>query len=313
MTSTAVAPPRTSPSTRDSISAVPRTRGSAAPLLFLAPFGLLYLLFVLGPTAYGFVLSFFDTSLVKPGLGNAVGFDNFAALLSGQDFWSALWNTVRFTLYTTPVLVVLSLVLAVLVNRVGRGNRLFRFAFFLPYVLPSATVGLIWLFILTPDSGVLSTVLKAVGADPPSWLGDPAWAMPSIAGVTLWWTLGFNFVLYLAALQEIPRDLYEAAAIDGAGPWQQTTRITLPLLHRTTALVTALQLIASLKVFDQIYLMTMGAADTRPVLEYVYDTGFTDYRVGAASAASMLYFLLILLVSGLWLLATRRRDREVTR
>ncbi|SES30000.1 carbohydrate ABC transporter permease [Lentzea albida] len=312
MTAATVAPPRTPPSTSDTTT-TPRTRGDAAPWLFLAPFGVLYLLFVLGPTAYGFVLSFFDTSLVRPGLGDAVGFGNFTALLASADFWSSLGNTVRFTLFTTPVLVVLSLVLAVLVNRVGRGNRVFRFAFFLPYVLPSATVALIWMFILTPDSGGLATVLGAVGVDAPSWLGDPDWAMQAIAGVTLWWTLGFNFVLYLAALQDIPRELYEAAAIDGAGPWQQTARITFPLLHRTTALVTALQLIASLKVFDQIYLMTMGAADTRPVLEYVYDTGFTDYRVGAASAASMLYFLLILLVSGLWLLATRRRDREVIR
>ncbi|MFD9697556.1 carbohydrate ABC transporter permease [Lentzea sp. NPDC059081] len=311
MTSATVAPPRATPSTTDTASTAKPPRANGAPWLFLAPFGLLYLLFVLGPAAYGFVLSFFDTSLVKPGLGDAVGFGNFAELLTGADFWAALWNTVLFTLYTTPPLVVLSLVLAVLVNRVGRGNRLFRFAFFLPYILPSATVALIWIFILTPDSGGLATVLSSVGVDPPSWLGDPDWAMASVAGVTLWWTLGFNFVLYLAGLQDIPRELYEAAAIDGASPWQQTTRITVPLLGRTTALVTALQLIASLKVFDQIYLMTMGAADTRPVLEYVYDTGFTDYRVGAASAASMLYFLLILLVSGLWLLATRRR--EVTR
>ncbi|MFJ7217437.1 carbohydrate ABC transporter permease [Amycolatopsis sp. NPDC098790] len=313
MTSATVAPPRTPPSTRDRNQSVRRTRRGWAPLGFLAPFGVLYLLFVLGPTAYGFVLSFFDTSLVRPGLGNGVGFGNFADLLGSEDFWASLWHTVQFTLYTTPPLVVLSLVLAVLVNRVGRGNRLFRFAFFLPYILPSATVALIWVFVLTPDSGGLATVLKAVGVDPPSWLGDPGWAMPSVAGVTLWWTLGFNFVLYLAALQEIPRELYEAAAIDGAGPWQQTARITVPLLSRTTALVTSLQLIASLKVFDQIYLMTAGATDTRPVLEFVYDTGFTDYRVGAAAAASMLYFLLILLVSGLWLLATRRRDREVTR
>lgn len=146
-----------------------------------------------------------------------------------MDFWSSLWHTVQFTLYTTPPLVVLSLVLAVLVNRVGRGNRLFRFVFFLPYIPPSATVALIWIFVPTPDSGGLATVLKAVVVDPPSWLGDPDWAMPSVAGVTLWWTLGFNFVLYLAALQEIPRELYEAAAIDSAGPWQQTTRVTVPV------------------------------------------------------------------------------------
>jgi multiple sugar transport system permease protein len=123
--------------------------------------------------------------------------------------------------------------------------------------------------------------------------------------------LGFNFVLYLAGLQEIPRELYEAAALDGAGPWQQVRQITIPLLARTTTLVTVLQVIASLKVFDQMYIMTSGGPNfsTRSALQYIYDLGFTDFRTGYAAAASTLFFLLVLAVSAVWLVITRRQEQ----
>jgi multiple sugar transport system permease protein len=137
--------------------------------------------------------------------------------------------------------------------------------------------------------------------------------MVSIAIATVWWTLGFNFVLYLAGLQEIPRELYEAAAIDGASPWQQIRGITIPLLARTTTLVVTLQVIASLKVFDQMYIMTSGGPNfsTRPALEYIYDVGFTDYRVGYGAAASTLYFILLLVVSAVWFVQTRHSEKKV--
>jgi multiple sugar transport system permease protein len=139
------------------------------------------------------------------------------------------------------------------------------------------------------------------------------WAMASVAITTVWWTLGFNFVLYLAGLQEIPRELYEASAVDGASPWTQLWQITIPLLRRTTILVLLLQAIASLKVFDQIYLMTEGGPNfgTRPIIGYIYDIGFTDFRTGYAAAISTLYFVLILVVSAVWLLVNRRQLREV--
>jgi multiple sugar transport system permease protein len=145
----------------------------------------------------------------------------------------------------------------------------------------------------------------------PNWLGSPNLAMWSLAITTVWWTLGFNFVLYLAGLQDIPRDLYEAAAMDGAGPLQQVRRITIPMLARTTSLVVVLQIIASLKVFDQMYIMTSGGPNysTRSLLEYVYDIGFTDFRTGYAAAASTLFFILVLAVSGVWVLLTRRQEQ----
>jgi multiple sugar transport system permease protein len=131
--------------------------------------------------------------------------------------------------------------------------------------------------------------------------------------VTVWWTIGFNFVLYLAGLQDIPHDLYEAAALDGASQWKQTWRLTIPMLGRTTTLVTVLQVIASLKIFDQVYLITAGGPNyaTRTAIEYIYDTGFTSQRVGYASAASLVLFVVILVVSFVWLGLVRRQERGV--
>ena len=293
---------------------VQRRRGQGREaLLFLAPFLILYLLFVIGPLIYALIMSFFDSSLVQSGLGNFTGIGNYVEALTSDAFWSSLWHTIYFTLLTTPPLVALAFVLALLADRVGRGRWFFRFAFFAPYVLPSAVMALIWIWIYTPALGLASDWLTSIGITPPNFLGDPNWAMPSIAAATVWWTLGFNFVLYLAGMQDISRELYEAAAIDGAGPFQQITRITIPMLGRTTTLVAVLQVIASLKIFDQIYIMTQGGPNfsTRPSLEYIYDVSFTDFRTGYGAAVSMLLFVVILIVSFSWLAIVRRQERGV--
>ena len=290
-----------------------RNRPAVAGFGFLAPFLLLYLLFLVGPSLYGLVMSFFNTSLVRGGLGSFAGFGNYAEAFRTPEFWQSLWHTVWFTILTTPPLVVLALVFALLADRIVHGRWFYRLVFFAPYVLPSAVVALIWNWMFTPDLGILADWTKHIGLTPPAWLGDPNWAMICVAATTVWWTLGFNFVLYLAGLQEIPRDLYEAASIDGASPWQQMTRITVPLLGRTTTLVMVLQVIASLKIFDQIYLMTGGGPNfaTRPSIQYIADVGFTDYRVGYASAVSMVLFVVILIVSLVWFMIVRRQEREV--
>jgi multiple sugar transport system permease protein len=282
-------------------------------MAFLAPFVALYVLFIIGPAIYGLVMSFFNTSLVKPGLSSFAGLGNYAEALQSTDFWSSLWHTIWFTILTTPPLIVLGFVLALLADRVGRGRWFFRLAFFAPFILPSAVMALIWIWIYTPGLGLLDTALKSIGLGAPNWLGDTAWAMPSLAISTVWWTLGFNFILYLAGLQDIPTELYEAAAIDGAGPWQQIRSITIPLLARTTTLVAVLQVIASLKVFDQMYIMTAGGPNfsTRSVLQYIYDEGFTNFRVGYASALSMLFFVVVLAVSAVWFAIVRSQESEV--
>jgi multiple sugar transport system permease protein len=283
-----------------------------AGLGLATPFLVLYVLFLIGPTVYGVIMSFFNSSLEHAGLGGFTGADNYTQALTSSDFWQSMWHTVLFTLMTTPPLVALALVLAIFTDRLRRGRWFFRLLFFAPYVVPSAAVALIWTWLYTPQIGLWDSWLSAVGiSDPPNWLADPSWAMASVALATVWWTLGFNFVLYLAGLQEIPRNLYEAAEVDGASRWHQMRRITIPLLSRTTALVVVLQVIASLKIFDQIFLMTAGGPNyaTRPLLEYVYDIGFTDFRTGYAAAASMLYFLVILAVSLVWFLVRRRQQK----
>ena len=281
-------------------------------MAFLAPFVLLYVLFIIGPAIYGLVMSFFNASLVKPGLSSFAGFGNYSEALQSNDFWSSLWHTAWFTILTSVPLIILGFVLALLADRVGRGRWFFRLAFFAPFILPSAVIALIWLWIYTPGLGILQTALDKIGITAPNWLGDATWAMPSLAITTVWWTLGFNFILYLAGLQDIPAELYEASSIDGAGPWQQIWNITIPLLARTTTLVAVLQVIASLKVFDQMYLMTAGGPNfsTRSVLQYVYDEGFTNFRVGYASAVSMLLFVIILAVSAVWFAIVSSQEKE---
>jgi multiple sugar transport system permease protein len=290
-----------------------RQTHDGAAFRLMTPFLVFYVLFLIGPTVYGAVMSLFNTSLVRPGLGEFVGLNNYAQAFASSEFWSSLWHTVLFTIMTTPPLVALALLFALLAERVARGRWFFRLVFFAPYVIPSSVIALIWVWLYTPDIGLYASWLSSIGITPPAWLEDPNWAMASVAIATIWWTVGFNFVLYLAGLQEIPRELYEAAAIDGSGPWQQITRITVPMLGRTTTLVAVLQVIASLKIFDQIYLMTQGGPEfaTRPAIQYIYDTGFTDFRVGYASAVSMLLFFVILLVSFGWFSIVRRQEKGV--
>src|ERR1700712_1398070 len=284
---------------RSRANPIDRGAGRAA-WAFLAPFGLFYLLFLLGPAIAMLVVSFFQSSTVKSGLGAFAGFGNYAEMFGRPDFWDAMWHTLQFTLYTTPPLVIIAFILAVLTNRIRRGQWFFRLAFFLPFVLPSATISLIWLFIFTPGSGLWALGEQLVGVTPgPGVLASPGTAMIGIALATVWWTLGFNFVLYLAGLQEIPRELYEAAAVDGASQWEQIRYITLPLMSRTTTLVILLQIIASLKIFDQVYLMTSGGpgTSTQVALGLVTNTAFTDNRIGAASAASVLLFIVIVAIA----------------
>ena len=290
-----------------------RSRGDERKaLLFLAPFMILYLPFVIFPTIYALVMSFFHGSLVQAGIGEFAGFANYAEALQSDAFWESLWHTVLFTLLTTPPLVILGFIFALLADRARRGRWFFRFAFFAPYVLPSAVMSLIWVWIYTPAIGIADNWLDRLGITPFGWLGNPDYAMVSVAIATVWWTLGFNFVLYLAGLQDVPRELYEAAAIDGAGPMQQIIRITIPLLARTTTLVVVLQIIASLKVFDQIYIMTSGGPNfsTRPALQYIYDEAFSTFRIGYGSAVSMLFFLVVLAVSAVWLIIVRQQEKS---
>jgi multiple sugar transport system permease protein len=282
---------------------------------FVAPFLVFYALFLILPLVLAVIMSLFNTSLVVPGLGRFVGLSNYSELFSDSYFWQAMWHTVLFTLVSTPVLVVLPLIFAIAIHRLSRGQWFFRLAFFLPYILPSAVIALIWLWMYEPGYGLVDGILTFFGLGSPGWLSSTGLILYSIVIVTVWWTIGFNFVLFTAGLQDVPRDLYEAAELDGASWWTQIRRITVPMLGRTITLVTVLQIIASLKIFDQVYLITQGGGgpnfSARVAIEYIYDFGFTSGRVGYASAASLVLFVVILIISFAWLAIIRKQEKGV--
>lgn len=265
---------------------------------FAIPFLVVYGVFTLWPIISGLRMSFSNVSLLG-GSSPFVGFQNYSQALHDSNFWAALWHSVEFTLITTPPLVVFGLGLALLANRAMPGRAVFRIAIFAPFVLPVSVVALLWIWLYQPGFGLVNGYLAQLHLPTFAWLADTRTAMPGVAITTIWWTLGFNFLLYLAGLQSIPREYYEAAAVDGANAWDQLRHLTIPLLRRTTVIVLILQVLASLKVFGQIYQMTAGGPDfsTRSEVEYVYDQGFTSFHLGYAAAISDLFFIVLLAVS----------------
>jgi multiple sugar transport system permease protein len=304
-------PDRTTPAGRSGTSAgAPRKsmrERDRSGYLFVAPFAVATGLFLVVPTLYGLWMSFTNQSLTGAG-SEFIGFANYLEAFSDPQVWQTLWHTVWFTILSTVPLVLVALVMALLVHTGLPGQWVWRMSFFAPYLLTSAVVWHLSNWMFQPDIGLLDTWITGLGLGPIGWLTDENVAMFSIAGVTVWWTVGFNFLLYLAALQGIPAQQYEAATIDGAGGWRRLFSITLPQLRTITGVIVVLQLLASLKVFDQIYMLTAGGPNgsTRPILEYIYDTGFTNYRLGYASAISYVFFALILVFTLVRLLPARK-------
>jgi multiple sugar transport system permease protein len=271
---------------------------SWAGLWFVLPFVVLYAMFLIWPTLTGLGYAFTDRSL-NGAPASFVGLANWWESLNDSAVWSSFRNTLLFTALSVPPLVVIGLGLALLTERARKLGWFLRFSFFAPFVLPVAVVTMIWIWLYQPGFGLVNDTLTRLGLAEVGWLSDRRIAMVSIVVTTVWWTVGFNYLLYLAALQSIPKEVYEAGSLDGANGWQKLWGITLPLLRRTTGLVLVLQLVASLKIFDQVYLMTSGGPNfsTRPIIQYIYESGFTGFRIGYASAISYLFFLVIVIVS----------------
>ncbi|MUN62199.1 ABC transporter permease subunit [Kocuria sediminis] len=307
MTTTTNAPVTAAP-----VQTTPRTRArvpARSGIWFLAPYLFFFALFLVWPIVYGLWMSLTDRSLASTG-SEFVGLGNYTQALTDPDMWSALGNTVFFTLISSVPLVVVSFAMAYLVYTGLKGQWLWRLTFFAPFLLPVSVVTAIWGFLFTNDFGLINGSLDRLGIAQVGWLSDERVAMWSIALVTVWWTVGFNFLLYLSALQNIPDHLYEAAQLDGAGVWRRLLSITLPMMKSTTWLVILLQILASLKVFDQIFLLTAGGPNgaTRSILQYIYDAGFTGYRLGFASATSYIFFALIVMVSLGQMWIAKRKD-----
>ncbi|GAA1443535.1 sugar ABC transporter permease [Nocardiopsis tropica] len=290
--------PATPPDGRTDLLDVRRRPAARTGLWFVLPFLAFYLVFLLWPAIVGFGYTFTDRSLAG-GPTSFVGLENWAESLTDPAMWESLWNTLVFTVLSVPLMVVLALALALLTDHARKLGWFLRFGFFAPFVLPVAVMTLIWGWMYNPSLGLFNGMLGRIGVEGPEWLFGEGTAMVSVVIATAWWQVGFNYLLYLAAMQSIPGDVYEAAAIDGAGAWQRIGRITLPLLARTTALITVLQLIGSLRVFEQIYLMTSGGPNfaTRTAIQYIYDSGFVGLRIGLASSMAYVFMVIVIAAS----------------
>lgn len=291
-----------------------RRRTALIALAFLLPFLILYTIFTIWPVIQGFYISLHKWGLM--GKQDFLGFANYAKLLTDNNFWGALRNTLVFTVITTPLLVVTALVLALFANRPNRIKRGLRILYYLPSVLSVSVASFIAKFVFSPYTGLLNGILHAIGVLPAGqeiqWLNDPVLAMITVSVMTVWWTVGFSMLLYLSGLQDISPDLYEAAVIDGASKRQQLFSITLPLLKPTTWLVILLQMIACIKVYGQISLITGGgpASSTRPLVQYVYETAFKRSDMGYAAAISYVLFAILLVLSLVQQALQRRGNQQ---
>lgn len=274
-----------------------RKKGFAA-LAMVTPFLVVFTMFFLYPTVEMVHLSFTDAQLV--GKGNWVGVDNYVQLLSDKLFITSLKNNGYFVLLTVIPTAVIALLIALAVNRLsGFKQALAMSLFFLPYVLPVSVVTQIWMWMTDLQFGVAEPLISLMAGKPIAVFKHPVWVMPMIAVVTIWWTNGFNVLLFIAGLRNVPTELYEAAALDGATKWQRFSRITWPLLWPVTALVLTLQLILQLKIFDQVYLLSKGGPfnSSYVLLMQVYRDAFQLNKGGYASATSTVLFVLIAVIS----------------
>ncbi|SBT48185.1 carbohydrate ABC transporter permease [Micromonospora auratinigra] len=280
-------------------------RGSrATPYLFLAPYLVLFLGFGLLPILFGLWLSVHQWDLQLPNRP-FVGLDNYRTLFDPEsadyaDWWASVRATAIFTVFAVPLLVVVPLGLALLLNRSFPGRTFFRAVYFAPYVLGVAVIGLLWRFLLDANLGLVNRLLGAVGlpSDTP-WVTDVPWAWVSLVGVTVWWTSGFNAVIYLAGLQDISPELYEAARMDGANTWERFRNVTLPGLRPVLLFVLTTTILASANVFGQSFLITQGAPgqQTRTVVWRIVDEGLRDNDAGKAAAMSILFALALAVIS----------------
>ncbi len=273
-------------------------KGSWSHIPFLLPYLLIYAGMILYPVIRGIWISVHEARL--QGLGDFVGLAQYREMLDDPEFWESLWNTCYFVLISTPPYVIIGLLLAMIVNSKIKGTTMLRTIFFMPNVLAVTIVASIWLSILRPYNGMFSSIQRMIGLENEIlWLADANLAWFSISLTTLWWTVGFNMVLFMAGLQDIPDSYYEAAHMDGASAWQRFWNITLPSLKGVIILVTVLQTIASFKLFSQPWLMTQGGPGTatRPLVLYIYQKGFVYNDMGMASAMAYVLFAVMIVMA----------------
>lgn len=280
---------------------------------FLVPAMTILALFVFWPMFSALRLSFTDAS----GFGREqyIGFDNYVEVFTDPDILRAMGNTVLYTVMFTPVAVVLALALAMALNSPKLPLRgVFRTWLFLPFIVSLAVAAFAWQYLLDPQVGLLNYWLQNFGIRIGNVLQDPVLAMPTVVLVAVWKNFAFYMIVFLAGLQEIPRSLYEAASIDGAGPWSRFRNVTLPLLNNTTGFVLIIATIAALQAFDQIYVLTGGGPyrSTQTVVMQIYQSGFKDLELGFASALSYVLLVATLILSLVQFAFTARGEKQAS-
>lgn len=274
-----------------------RNRESLTAWLFLLPSLIGFLIFTAGPVVAAGVISLLDWNLFSP--PTWAGLRNFARLGPDPTFWSALGNTAYFTLVSVPLTILVSLALALLLNHGLRRIAVFRSLLLLPYATITVAVAFVWIWLYIPHDGLVNAALGVLGLHGPAWLISDNWAMPALILMSVWKSFGFGMVVFLAGLQAIPQQLYEAARVDGTSPWQSFRNVTLPMLSPALFFVIVTSIIGSFQVFDQALIMTNGGPGTRTttLVMYIYRTGFENYDQGYAAAQSLVLFAFIVLIT----------------
>jgi len=276
---------------------------------FILPNFIGFAVLTLVPVIALFYIAFTDWNAF--GTARPVGLDNFTRLLSDHSFRVALWNTVYYTAFHIPLTLGLSLALALLLNRKMRGVAFFRTAAFFPYVTSIVAIAVVWNMLFSPEFGPINQFLTSIGiSHPPGWTTSSTWAMPAVIIVGTWREMGYYMLLFLAGLQTIPPELYEAARVDGANPWQRFLNVTIPCLRPTTFFITVMLTIGSFKVFDLILVMTNGGPgqSTLVLSQYIYTKGFVENKLGYASAVSIVLFLICISITVVQFVINKRRE-----
>jgi len=265
---------------------------------FLAPSFIILAVFIYFPVLYAFVLSFWRWRVLR-GEPSFIGLGNYEFLFTSEDFWQAMGNTLYFSLGSIPTGMAIALFIAILLNRPLRGLSLYRTAYFLPTITSLVAVSVVWLWIYHPDVGLMNYALGMFGIAPIRWLNEPRSAMPALIILGIWRGLGYNVIIYLAGLQNIPQHLYEAAKIDGANRWQLFRHVTWPLLTPTSFFILIIAVINSFQSFTQIHVMTQGGpiGSTTVIVYYLYQQAFQQFTMGYGSAIAMVLFAIILVLT----------------
>jgi multiple sugar transport system permease protein len=290
-------------------------KNTVTAFLFMFPFLALYSLFIIWPVIQGIYVSLHKWGLM--GKIRFIGISNYTRFLTDKFFWASLWHTTWFVIISVPLLILAAMVLALLANRKTKLQKLYRVCYYLPNVLSVSVISYMIKFMVSPYMGFYSTLLHSLGVLAPNqeimWLTVPDLIWVVVTAATVWWTTGFSMMLYISALQDIPPQVYEAADLDGAGRGMQLFKITLPMLKPTTYLVLLLQIIASFKIFGQIFMISGGGPGslTRPLIQYIYESAFAKNDMGYASAMSYALFIILVVLSFVQIRYQNRKEKLI--